>query len=135
DERMKAILADAAAAGQAAGRALQRQFAEAHPAWVQYENSHWGLMFWGGGPFFETPPPLFEDGLFKPLPPTAARTLDSRTAFYYGYTLDSPGMIMRLPNVGSQYLMGFLDADKNDLDGGKTYKVTLPSNIPAKNFC
>ncbi len=34
-------------------------------------------------------------------------------AFYYGYTLDSPGMIMRLPRVGSQYLMGFLDAEGN----------------------
>jgi hypothetical protein len=32
---------------------------------------------------------------------------------------------MRLPRVGSQYLMGFLDADKNNLDGGKTYKVTM----------
>ena len=52
---------------------------------------------------------------FKPLPPTGARTLDSRTAFYYGYTLDSPGMIMRIPGVGSQYLMGFLDADKKSL--------------------
>ena len=56
------------------------------------------------------------------------------TAFYYGYTLDSPGMIMRLPKVGSQYLMGFLDADKNYLDGGKTYKVTLPKDIPAAAF-
>jgi len=71
---------------------------------------------------------------FKPLPPTGARTLDSRTAFYYGYTMDSPGMIMRLPNVGSQYLMGFMDADKNYLDGGKTYKVILPPNIPAGAF-
>jgi hypothetical protein len=35
-------------------------------------------------------------------------------------TLDSPGMIMRLTNVGSQYLMGFTDADKNPFDGAKT---------------
>ena len=43
-------------------------------------------------------------------------------------------MIMRLPRVGSQYLMGFLDGDKRDLDGAKTYKVTLPPNIPAAAF-
>ena len=43
-------------------------------------------------------------------------------------------MIMRVPRVGSQYLMGFLDAEKKDLDGGKTYKVTLPPNIPAAAF-
>ena len=92
-------------------------------------------MLWQGGANFETPPPMItKEGLFKPLPPTGARTLDSKTAFYYGYTLDSPGMIMRLPRVGSQYLMGFLDAEKKDLDGGKTYKVTLPPNIPAAAF-
>jgi hypothetical protein len=41
---------------------------------------------------------------------------------------------MRLPRVGSQYLMGFLDAEKKDLEAGKTYKVTLPPNIPAAVF-
>jgi hypothetical protein len=30
--------------------------------------------------------------------------------------------------------MGFVDADKNYLDGGKTYKVTLPKGIPAAAF-
>jgi hypothetical protein len=43
-------------------------------------------------------------------------------------------MIMRLTHVGSQYLIGFLDADKNNLDGAKTCKVTLPPNIPAAAF-
>jgi hypothetical protein len=95
----------------------------------------WANMLWQGGYDFETPPPMITaEGLFKPNPPSGARTLNSRTAFYYGYTMDSPGMIMRLPGVGSQYLMGFQDADKKDLDGGKTYKVTLPPNIPAAKF-
>jgi hypothetical protein len=134
DERMKKILSDAAAAGQTIGRALQWQFADKHPDWAYYKGSHWGSMLWEGGAFFETPPPMFEDGIFKPLPPTGARTLDSRTAFYYAYTLDSPGMIMRIPEVGSQYLMSFLDSHGNPYDGSKTYKVTLPKGIPAKAF-
>jgi hypothetical protein len=134
DERMKKILADAAAVGQAAGRALQWQFADAHPDWAYYEGSNWGNMLFEGGAYFETPPPLFEDGMFKPFPPTGARTLDSRTAFYYAYTLDSPGMVMRIPGVGSQYLMGFLDSDGNAFDGAKIYKVTLPKDIPAAAF-
>jgi len=135
DARMKKILTDAAAVGNATGRALNWRFAEAHPEWAYYRNSMWGNMLWEGGAFFETPPPEFtKKGMFKPLPPTGARTLDSRTAFYFAYTLDSPGMIMRIPEVGSQYLMGFLDADKNPLDGAKTYKVTLPKNIPAAKF-
>ncbi|MBK6512324.1 MAG: DUF1254 domain-containing protein [Haliea sp.] len=134
DERMKKILTDAAAVGQAAGRVLNWRPFDAHPEWAYYPDSMWGNMLWEGGAFFETPPPVFKDGEFTPLPPTGARTLDSRIAFYYGYTLDSPGMIMTIPEVGSQYLMGFLDAKGEVLDGAKTYRVTLPKNIPAKAF-
>lgn len=134
DERMKKILSDAAAVGQATGRALNWRYAMKHPEWAYYKDSHWGNMLWEGGAFFETPPPLFEKGVFKPLPPTGARTLDSRTAFYYGYTLDSPGMIMRIPGVGSQYLMGFLDSEGKPFNGAKTYKVALPKGIPAEAF-
>jgi hypothetical protein len=134
DDHMKQILTDAAAVGQAAGRALNWRYAMAHPDWAYYPDSQWGNMLFEGGAFFETPPPLFEGGMFKPFPPTGARTLDSRTAFYYAYTLDSPAMIMRIPEVGSQYLMGFLDKDGNPFDGAKTYKVTLPKDIPAAAF-
>jgi hypothetical protein len=135
DARMKKILTDAAAVGNAAGRMLNWRYAVAHPEWSYYPGSMWGNMLFQGGANFETPPPEFtREGMFKPYPPTGARTLDSRTAFYYGYTLDSPGMIMRIPGVGSQYLMGFLDSDGNPYDGGKTYKVTLPKNIPARAF-
>jgi hypothetical protein len=134
DERMQAILAEAAAVGDAVGRSLQWRWADQHPDWAQYEGSQWWSMLWEGGANFETPPPLFEDGVFKPLPATGARTLDSRTAFYYAYTLDSPGMIMRIPDVGSQYLMTGLDVDGAPFDGAKTYRVTLPKDIPARAF-
>jgi hypothetical protein len=133
DARMRKILTDAAAVGNAAGRALNWRSSE-YPGWAYYPGSMWGNMLWQGRYNFETPPPMITREGFEPFPPTGARTLDSRTAFYYGYTMDSPGMIMRLPNVGSQYLMGFTDADKNYVDGGKTYKVTLPPNIPAAAF-
>ena len=83
DERMKMILSDAAAFGQATGRALNWRYAMKHPDWAYYEGSQWGSMLWEGGAFFETPPPLFEDGVFKPLAPTGARTLD----FAHGFLL------------------------------------------------
>jgi hypothetical protein len=41
---------------------------------------------------------------------------------------------MRLPNVGSQYLENFRDSRGNWFDGNKTYKVTLPKDIPAARF-
>jgi len=135
DANTKRVLTDAAKFGNATGRVLNWRYRGTHPDWSYYENSMWGNMLWEGGAFFETPPPMVtKEGTFKPLPPTGARTLDSRTAFYFGYTLDSPGMIMRVPKVGSQYLMGFLDADGNPYDGGKTYKVVLPKDIPAAAF-
>jgi hypothetical protein len=134
DARMRDILTEAAAVGNAAGRVLNWDSSE-ELGWAYYPGSAWGNMLWEGGANFETPPPMItKEGLFQPLPPTGARTLDSKTAFYYAYTLDSPGMIMRLPKVGSQYLIGFKDADKNYFEGGKTYKVTLPPNIPAEAF-
>jgi hypothetical protein len=134
DDRMRRILTDAAAVGNATGRALNWRGNDI-PGWAYYPGSGWANMLWEGGANFETPPPMItKEGLFKPFPPTGARTLDSKTAFYYAYTLDSPGMIMRVPRIGSQYLMGFVDADKNYFDGGKTYKVTLPPNIPAAAF-
>jgi len=134
DASMKKVLAEAAAVGNAAGRVLNWRPSDAL-GWAYYPGSSWSNMLFEGGAFFETPPPLFtKDGMFKPFPPTGARTLASRTAFYYGYTLDSPGMIMRIPGVGSAYLMGFLDANKQPFDGAKTYRVTLPPNIPARAF-
>jgi hypothetical protein len=135
DARMKKILADAAAIGNATGRSLNWRFSVSHPDWAYYPDSMWGNMLFEGGAFFETPPPQFtKEGMFKPYPPTGARTLDSRIAFYYAYTLDSPAMIMRIPGVGSQYLMGFLDSDGNPYNGAKTYRCTLPKGIPAAAF-
>jgi hypothetical protein len=43
-------------------------------------------------------------------------------------------MAMRLTGIGSQYLFATLDADKNFLDGSKTYKCSLPKGIPQANF-
>ena len=70
----------------------------------------------------------------KPFPPTGYRTLNARTAFFYGVTGITPAMSMRLPGIGSQYLFALVDTDKNYFDGAKTYKVTLPKNIPEANF-
>ena len=43
-------------------------------------------------------------------------------------------MIMRLTDIGSQYLVSFVDSKGEYFDGGKTYKVTLPPNVPAGKF-
>ena len=91
-------------------------------------------MLWVGGYTFETPPPLVTKEGIKPFPATGVRKLHSRTSFFYAATGVTPAMCMRLTGIGSQYLMTVKDADGNRLDGGKTYRVTLPPDIPAARF-
>jgi hypothetical protein len=53
---------------------------------------------------------------------------------FFAYTFITPAMIMRLTDIGSQYIVAFVDSSGEYLDGSKTYKVTLPPNIPAGKF-
>lgn len=133
DARMKKILTDAVAVGNATGRMLNFSPRDAE-GWAYYPGSAWFNMGWVGGYNFETPPPLVTLDGIKPLPSTGAKTLNARTAFFYAYTGITPAMIMRLTEIGSQYLLSFKDVNKQYFDGGKTYKVTLPANIPAAKF-
>jgi hypothetical protein len=133
DERMRRVLTEAAAVGAATSRAL---VFDPRPSegFAYYDDSAWGISLWVGGYSFETPPPLVTKDGIKPLPPTGARTLNARTAFFYGYTGITPAMCMRLTGIGSQYLIATKDVDGNRLDGAKTYRVTLPPDIPAARF-
>jgi len=134
DARMKKILTDAAAIGSATGRTLNWR-ARASEDFGYYPNSAWINMLFVGGYQFETPPPqVSSTGVITPYPPTGARTLDSRTAMFYYATGITPAMCMRLTEIGSQYLGAFTDSKGEYLDGSKTYKITLPANIPAAKF-
>jgi len=53
--------------------------------------------------------------------------------FFYATGI-TPAMCMRLTEIGSQYLAAFVDSQGEYFDGSKTYKVTLPPNIPAEKF-
>ena len=101
---------------------------------ITARQSKWlNPLFVSGYEFMRPPPEITKEGV-KPFPYTGARTLDARAAFFYVATGVTPAMIMRLPEIGSQYLFGILDSDGEPFDGAKTYKVTLPPNIPAAKF-
>ncbi len=134
DARMKKILSEAAAVGNAASRTLFMSQPR-DPSWYYYgEQSNWWNMMFQTGAGFETPIPMITREGVKPFPPTGYRQLDGRTAFFYGITGITPAMAMRLPGIGSAYIFAYVDADKNYLDGAKTYRVTLPKGIPAEKF-
>lgn len=132
DSRMKKIMTEAVALANATARSLF--MSPRDPSWYHYPDSGWVNMLFESGYEFETPiPEITREGV-KPFPPTGYRQLDARSAFFYGVTGITPAMAMRLPGIGSQYVWTMVDADKNYLDGGKTYKVTLPKGIPAGKF-
>jgi hypothetical protein len=120
DARMKALLADAVAVGNATARALL--WHERDPSTFLYEDSYWKQGYIGDSYEF-----LKDDGL-------GGRNLDARTHFYYNATVNTPAMAMKLVGAGSQYAWGYLDSNGNYLDGARTYRLNLPKDAPAEKF-
>ena len=118
DARMKKILVDAAAIGNAAARAIS--FSPRHPGLYTYgKGSGWYQPIIGGSTTY------MENG---------ARVLDGRIFYHFGYICVSPAMSSKAPGKGSDYSMGMVDSQGRPLDGSKTYKLRMPPNIPVKDF-
>ena len=132
DDRMKRILSEALVVANASSRSLFMNPRDR--SWYYYPDSNWQNMLFATGYEFETPIPLITREGVKPFPATGYRQLDARRAFFYGVTGITPAMAMRLPGIGSTYLWTMVDSQNNYFDGAKTYKVTLPKDIPAEKF-
>ena len=117
DARMKRILTDAAAVGQSTARTLAYR-SRLEGAKI-YPDSAWQTAFVGGSYEF------LADG---------ARMLDARSFFFFYATGITPAMATKMVGVGSQYATAFVDSRNQPLDGGKTYRLHLPPNIPVKDF-
>ena len=133
DERMRAILEDAVAVGNATARTIAFAPRESE-GFAYYPGSAWFNMLFVGGYEFMTPPPEITPEGVKQYPSDGARKLNSRIAFYYPATGDSPAMCMRLTGIGSQYLIASRDADGQYVDGGRHYRLKLPAGIPERRF-
>ena len=120
DARMKGILTDAVAVGNATARAICFQTRD--PEAYYYEHSQWKTAFVGGDYRW-----LIDDGV-------GGRNLDARTLFFYQATVNTPAMVLKIPGIGSQYVATAQDADGNYLDGAKNYRLHIPANVPAKDF-
>jgi len=119
DARMKRLLTEAAAIGDATARAAL--YSPRQKGYFIYpdSDSSWVMGFANKDVFFEV------DG---------ARNLDARTSFYFGYTGVTPAMAVTHPGAGSDYGIAFRDAQKKAFDGSKTYKLHLPPDVPVNNF-
>jgi hypothetical protein len=118
DERMKKILSEAVAVGNATARGLA--FRARDDAFYFYPGeSAWFNPFVGGSHEFIQ---------------NNVRLIDARTCFMYIATGITPAMSMEMVGAGSQYAVAMVDADGNYLDGSKNYRLRLPPNIPVKTF-
>lgn len=118
DERMQAILTEAAALGNAAGRS------------VMYKPRNRDIFFYPDRQWFS---PL-SVGSYQFVDNNGARQLDNRAGFHFYATGVTPFMVKPQVGSGSVYEIAATDAAGNMLDGSKTYSVTLPGPVPAKDF-
>ena len=94
DARMKKILTDAVAVGNATARATL--WYERNEDEFLYEGSNWKRGYPGKNYQF-----LKDEGM-------GGRNLDARTMFYYFATVNTPMMAIKLVGKGSQYAWGYL---------------------------
>jgi hypothetical protein len=133
DARLRKILQDAVAVGNATARTIS--FApRPEEGFAYYPDSQWLNMLWVGGYEFLDPPPQITAEGVVPSPSDGARKHNSRIAFLYPYTGITPAMCMRLTGIGSQYVMAMRGGDGEFLDGARNYRLTLPPDIPQSRF-
>ena len=117
DERMKKILTDAANIGAVTARTIAFKV-RSKDAYF-FPNSAWRLPFFGGYKFESAP---------------GVTNMDGYIFYYYFATGVTPAMEMKMVGKGSQYPWAVQDSKGNPFDGGKTYKMRLPPNVPVKDF-
>ena len=116
----KKTLIEAAAVGNATARAIA--FRTPHKESYLYENSYWQEAFIGGDYQW-----LKDSG-------EGGRYLDARTMFFYIATVNTPAMVMKMVGLGSQYTGALRDSRGDAFVGANTYKLSIPANVPAKDF-
>jgi hypothetical protein len=118
DARMKAILEKAAKAGR--DQILVSAFASDRPDRLAWKDRRWE---WAGlvpnSAQFET-----QSGI----------DLEARDRWFAQAIVTSPAMFRRTKGAGSLYWLGHRDATGAYVDGGKTYKLTVPLPVPAGLF-
>lgn len=133
DARMRKILSEAVAVGNATARTVSFDPRDQED-WAYYPGSAWFNMMFSGGYEFLTPPPMITPDGVEQSPSDGARKINARIAWFYPYTMVTPAMCMRLTGIGSQYLAVYKDSNGDYFDGARSYKLTLPPDIPESRF-
>ncbi|HEX6877148.1 MAG TPA: DUF1254 domain-containing protein [Nocardioidaceae bacterium] len=116
DDRMRAILTEAAAVGDATVRAIAYRFRG--PEAYYYPGSTWRVGVPGGYL-------LQENG---------TALLDAAAQLYFMVGGISPSWEAKMVGTGSQYAQAFVDATGAPFDGARTYRLHVPPHVPVNNF-
>ncbi len=117
DARMQAVLAEAAAVGNATARAIL--FSTRDRRFFYYPDRGWKMGYRGDDVDFS---------------PDGVLDLDARTLYFWLTDQISPAMWVEMVGIGSQYAIADHDGEGRYLDGGRVYRLHLPPGIPAKDF-
>jgi hypothetical protein len=118
DARMQRILEQAAKQGAAMARVIT--FASRDPGVFVWDGLSWETPFIGGSSEFEK---------------NGYRNLDARTLYHYNAIVITPAMAAPMPEGrGSKYTSTYKDASGDYLDGGKTYRLRVPPDVPVREF-
>jgi hypothetical protein len=115
--RQKQILIDAAQVGEVMARA------------IAYRKRFEGAKVWPGRNWEHS---LFLKETNQESPHHTQ--LDERTSWFYEAVGVSVGMMGRAVGVGQVYLEAAQDSRGHWLDGGKTYRLTVPKDVPVAQF-
>ncbi len=118
DARMQKIFEQAAQEGVAMSRVIA--FESRQPDARVYKDLRWESPFIGNSSTFDP------QGYFN---------LEARTTFHFTADGITPAMAMQMPEgKGSRYQTTYKDGEGAYLDGSKTYKMTMPPNVPVALF-
>ena len=125
DARMKKILIDAAAIGNATARSIvwyprpkgTMEGIRLYPG----TDSAWNTVYLDKNVFFNG-----KNG--------KTMNSDARTFFHYIATGITPAMAVSIPGKGSDYAFVLVDSKNRPFEGDKTYRLRLPANVPVNDF-
>jgi hypothetical protein len=118
DERQRKILLDAALVGEAMAKASV--FQKRMEQYRYRSDTHWEYLF---SPSYAAEQDVENSTQFE-----------ERTALFYEGIGMSAGSMPKTPGIGQAYLTAYRDAKGHAFDGGKTYRLHVPPNVPVKQF-
>lgn len=120
DARQRAILEEAAKVGDAMARTLlfdaEKRFRNATA--TAFSGTHWNWVVLMAADQ-ETP---------------TYSQLDERLHYFYGAIYMSPAIGVKKAGPGAQYIQAFKDENGDRFDGGKSYRLRVPANVPVSAF-